>query len=166
MQETPYLANREHLIERYGYLPLLSCGQPGYLHLLLSISRLRKFTAGEVIAIEGEYDHWAYILLEGEIAILRGEEELARLETPGDTFCEQVLVDLEPRSATVEAVSESLCLAIDGARVREMARADRDAFNAVFFRLLAETLSARLRHSNDSLLHLQRALDECRRAGS
>ncbi len=159
MEESPYLAQREHLIERYGYLPLLGCGSPDYLKRLLAISRLRKFQGGEVVAIEGEYDHWAYILLSGEVVVLKGERELARLSTPGDTFGEQVLVDLEPRSATVEAVAESLCLAIDGALVSRMARSELDAFNAVFFRLLAETLSARLRASNERLLSLQQALD-------
>lgn len=161
MEESPYLAKREHLIERYGYLPLLGCNNPGYLRSLLAISRLRKFQAGEVIAIEGEYDHWAYILLSGEVAILKGERELARLDTPGDTFGEQVLVDLRPRSATVEAVAETLCLAIDGALVCQMDRPERDAFNAIFFQLLAETLSARLRAVDEELLRLQAALEAC-----
>ncbi len=162
MEESPYLVKREHLIERYGYLPLLGCGSPDYLKRLLAISRLRKFQAGEVIAIEGEYDHWAYILLDGEVLILKGDQELARLEVPGDTFGEQVLIDLEPRSATVEAVGESLCLAIDGALVSRMEHSERDSFNAIFFRLLAETLSARLRASNEKILQLQQALEASR----
>ncbi len=161
MEETPYLAHREHLIERYGYLPLLGSSNPDYLRRLLSIARLRKFQAGEVIAIEGEYDHWAYILLDGEVSILKGDRELARLETPGDTFGEQVLIDLRPRSATMEAVSETLCLAIDGALVGRMPRPERDAFNAIFFQLLAEALSARLRDANETLIRLQEALEDC-----
>jgi len=161
MEESPYLARREQLIARYGYLPLLGCDNPVYLGQLLAISRLRKFQAGEVIAIEGEYDHWAYILLDGEVCVLKDERELARLDSPGDTFGEQVLIDLEPRSATVEAVSETLCLAIDGALVSRMERNERDSFNAIFFRLLAETLSGRLRASNEKILQLQQALDAC-----
>ncbi len=160
MEETPYLTGRAHLIERYGYLPLLGCEQPDYLERLLAISRLRKFQPGEVIAIEGEYDHWAYILLDGEVCVLKQEQELARLNEPGTTFGEQVLIDLEPRSATVEAVAETLCLAIDGAQVQHLPRAERDAFCAVFFRLLAESLSARLRASNEKILELQEALNE------
>lgn len=160
MEETPYLTNREHLIERYGYLTLLGCGSHEYLECLLEISRLRKFQAGEVIAIEGEYDSWAYILLDGEVSILKGDQELARLFTPGDTFGEQVLIDLYPRSATVEAMTETLCLAIDGDRVNGMKNHERDSFNAVFFHLLAETLSGRLRASNEKILQLQQALDE------
>ena len=160
MEESPYLTNREHLIEKYGYLPLLGCDDRRYLELLLSFSKLRKYEMGEVITLEGEYDNWVYILLSGEVSVIKGEQELARIDTPGDAFGEQVLIDYRPRSATVEATTDTICLAIDSSRINELEEVDRDKFNTVFFRLLAETLSTKLRAVNQQLLTLQQELDE------
>ncbi|HFQ91493.1 MAG TPA: cyclic nucleotide-binding domain-containing protein [Chromatiales bacterium] len=160
MDESPYLANREHLIEKYGYLPLLGCEDRRYLELLLRFSKLRKYDMGEVITLEGEYDNWVYILLSGEVSVSKDEQELARIDTPGDAFGEQVLIDYRPRSATVEATADTICLAIDSSRISELEEADRDKFNTVFFRLLAETLSTKLRAVNQQLLILQQALEE------
>lgn len=160
MEESPYLAKREHLIEKYGYLPLLGCDDPRYLELLMTFSKLRKYELGEVVTREGEYDNWVYILLSGEVSIIKDDQELARIDTPGDAFGEQVLIDYRPRSATVEATVDTICLAIDSSRINELDETDRDKFNTVFFRLLAETLSAKLRAVNQQLLLLQQELNE------
>jgi len=160
MEESPYLTNREHLIEKYGYLPLLGCDDQRYLELLLSFSKLQKYDAGEVITLEGEYDNWVYILLAGEVSVIKGDQELARIDTPGDAFGEQVLIDYRPRSATVESATDTICLAIDSSKISQMKEEDRDKFNTIFFRLLAETLSSKLRAVNQQLLSLQEELDE------
>lgn len=160
MEESPYLTNRENLIEKYGYLPLLGCDDRHYLEMLLSFSKLQKYEAGEVITQEGEYDNWVYILLAGEVSVIKGDQELARIDTPGDTFGEQVLIDYRPRSATVESATNVICLAINSSKINQLKEEDRDKFSTVFFRLLAETLSTKLRAVNQQLLLLQNKLDE------
>lgn len=162
MEESPYLTGREHLIAKYGYLSFFGSRDEKYLASLLSISKLQRYDAGELLTVEGEYDAWIYIILSGEVRVCKQGEEIARLSRPGETVGELGLIDHAPRSATVEALDETLCLAIDGDKIEEMEEAQRDAFLAVFYRILAETLAGRLRATSAELAQTRRELDQCR----
>jgi len=100
--------------ELAGVLPALT---PTQLARVVSRLSPRSYAAGTVIVREGEPADDFYILIEGEVAILKrgtqGESlELARLQ-PGAYFGEIGLLHNVPRTATVQAVTPVKVLALD-----------------------------------------------------
>ena len=67
----------------------------------------RRFTAGEVLLAEGGEDSELYVLIEGEVEVLKGEIQVNTQSEPGAIFGElAVLLDI-PHTATVRAVTPS-----------------------------------------------------------
>lgn len=93
----------------------------------LSIRR-EHFEPGKVIFHEGDRGHWLYIVLDGEVEVVRGGPEhaaivVARLQR-GDCFGEMALVSDMPRTATVRTCTPVNVVAID-----------REAFQTLFANL-------------------------------
>jgi putative ABC transport system ATP-binding protein len=65
----------------------------------------RHFAASETVIRAGETGEEFFLILEGEVEVIRAEHEVARLG-PGDFFGEVALISGEPRNATVVAVAE------------------------------------------------------------
>lgn len=90
--------------------------------------RREHFEPGELIFREGDQGDRLYILVNGEVEVLReapgrGEATLRRLG-PGECFGEIALVQDSPRTATVRAATAVNLLAVD-----------REAFQALFAHL-------------------------------
>jgi NADH dehydrogenase len=87
--------------------------------------RREHFEAGQVVFHEGDRGDWLYIVLDGEVEVLRavpggGEVSLRRLGR-GECFGEIALVGDRPRTATVRSVTAVDVLALD-----------REAFQVLF----------------------------------
>ncbi len=87
--------------------------------------RREHFEPNETICREGDRGDWLYVVLDGEVEVLRevegqGAVPLRRLG-PGDCFGEIALISDRPRSATVRSLTGVNVLAVD-----------RDAFHALF----------------------------------
>jgi NADH dehydrogenase len=87
--------------------------------------RREHFEAGEVVFREGDHGDWLYVVVDGEVEVVKAvpgqrEAPLRRLG-PGECFGEIALVSDQPRSATVRSVTGANLLAMD-----------RDAFQALF----------------------------------
>jgi HEAT repeat protein len=112
------------------------------------IAREHTYPAGEVIFRENEMGDTLYIIVEGQVRVLKGEEAvtLAVLQER-DCFGEMAILDGEPRSATVETMRE--------ARLLEIARED---FNQLLLArpqigfALIKNLNRRLRQTNAKLI--------------
>jgi CRP-like cAMP-binding protein len=85
------------------------------------------------------------------VSVHRDGVEINRLSRSGDVFGEMGVVEAAPRSATVKAVSASVCLSLDGSVMDRFKPEERMVFEAVFHRVAAESLSARLRKADDEL---------------
>lgn len=160
MQESSYLKGRDDLIESLKKVPFLRSYADRFLKKILELSKLRRYLADEIITRQGEYDSWLYVILTGEVRVVRDEEEIARLDAKGGTFGELAMIDGKARSASVYAtVDNTTCLAIDGAFLDRLEQHDRMEFEAVYYRLLAEILAHRLRSTSSELSRTKQVLE-------
>ena len=83
MRESPYLKNRDDLIGTLRKIPFLSSYEIKFLRKILELSKLRIYGADEIITRQGEYDTWLYVILSGEVRVVKDEEEIARLDAQG-----------------------------------------------------------------------------------
>ena len=76
-------------------------------------ARRHNVRPGERVIEEGKPGHEMCLVASGELSVVKSrgavQEELARIE-PGDSFGEVALVDCEPRSASVVALTPSILL--------------------------------------------------------
>lgn len=92
-------------------VPLLrQCGAEVLEHIA-DVSGEQPFADGDAIVLQGQVGNGLYIVTSGEVRIVAGGEELARLG-PGEFFGELSVIDQQPRNATVYAVGPTACLAL------------------------------------------------------
>jgi CRP/FNR family cyclic AMP-dependent transcriptional regulator len=119
---------------------------------LLANGRREPIAAGTVLIREGQPITAVYIVLEGVFRVAVGtppSQEVARLSA-GEVVGEMSFVDSHPPSATVQAVTDGVVLAL--ARPLLDARLTQNpAFAGRFYRSLAVFLADRLRHTTRRL---------------
>ena len=104
--------------------------------------------AGEVVFREGDEARDMYVVVSGEMEILkrskRGIDARVALLGPGDWFGEMSIVDVQPRSATVRALAPARLLRITAADLDALYRFDLKSYALIVLNLARE-LSRRLR---------------------
>jgi len=78
---------------------------------LEDIGRVVEHAAGHTIIDQGESGAGFHMILTGEVKVVRGGRTVARLG-PGEVFGEMALIDGGPRTATVEAETDTTTFAI------------------------------------------------------
>ena len=164
MQESPYLAGNGFLAEKLQRLPFLGSVSEKYIQDILRLSKIRKFDDGEVITEEKSYDNWVYILFSGAVKIEKDGKGIARLDEVGSTFGELSAIDGKARSASVEAIGPTVCLAIDTSFMNETAEPLEQAlFVSVLYKLFAEVIAQHLRSTNEELVRVRSELEMLKR---
>jgi CRP-like cAMP-binding protein len=79
------------------------------LEKLASSMRERRFSTGDHVVTEGEQGLGFFVIAEGTATVDVGGQERRQLG-PGDSFGEIALLDDGPRTATVTADSDLVCL--------------------------------------------------------
>jgi CRP/FNR family transcriptional regulator, cyclic AMP receptor protein len=126
-------------------VPLFSSLKPKQLKTVAAGGKDLFYSPGQYIVEEGAAGVGFYLILDGHVRVRKGKKALAELKT-GEFFGEMSLFDSEPRSATVEAVTDTKCLIISSWAFMGMVKSDPDiAVN------LMKELAARLRLSNKAL---------------
>ena len=92
-------------------MPLFSKLQERELLRIMQVAEVLEFNAGEDVVREGDRGDELFIVTEGNLAILRGEQVLSEVG-PGEHFGEMALIRSTPRSATVRALERSELIAI------------------------------------------------------
>lgn len=116
-----------------------------------SSDSVRTFEAGDIIFREGEDSREMFVVLEGQIEIVkispRGDVKLATLSR-GEFLGEMSLLESLPRSATARAVNKVKLLAIHpGGFLLKIRRDPTFAFE------IMQTLSRRIRVTNETLIN-------------
>ena len=152
MQESVFLDGNNSLFDSIKTIPILKKFEQQELNTLLEMSKIRKYTPGEIIVEEGRSDTWLYFLIHGCVKISKKGREVACLERKGEIFGEMGAMDSSRRSASVHAMKETACLATDIFYLEKLTGNEKLAFGYVFYRLMSEILAQRLRQTTESLL--------------
>ncbi len=102
------------LIQKAAFLQRVPLAAKWGAHALISFARratMSVYDEGAVLIHEGEDNKFFYVLYEGELAVRRGREEVARLH-PGDFFGEIGALQNSVATATIVACGEARCLAM------------------------------------------------------
>jgi len=166
MIESKYLKENIENIQKLMAIPALKNFETKSLGKLLRLSKIRQYEHGEVIIREGDLDPWLYFLLSGKIKISKAGHEIGTIDRKGEIFGEMRIVDSMKRSASVNAVGKTICLAVDTSaknRISDQDPTDEKLdFLLLLYRIFAEYMSIRLRLTNEELI---RAKKEVRRLG-
>jgi CRP/FNR family cyclic AMP-dependent transcriptional regulator len=137
---------------------LLSAGE---LEVIAGIAEERKFAAGESLFREGDPGDGVYLLLSGEIEVVKSaggsERALARLAS-GGVLGEMSLLTNDTRSATGRACVETSVVRIPAARFRTLLAEGAPAALKVTAGL-GEVLARRLAATNAKVMELAEKLE-------
>ncbi len=141
-------------VEVLSRSPLFEMLSASELEFVADLSRPRRFAVGEIIFEEGELGDSLYVIVEGEVEVLRKNEDgqlkvLTTLKAPS-FFGEMSLIDKEYRSATVRSKSESMLLHLTADNLVLFRKQYRDGFTFLVINI-ARVLSGRLRDANARL---------------
>gem|GEM_PF-262481 len=119
-----------------------------FLEHLVSILSTVRVKPGEIVFREGDAAREMYLVLDGEIEILkkshRGRETRVAILGPNDCFGEMSIIDLQPRSATARALGPAHLLKISTEEMDALYRHDLKSYTLIVLNL-ARDLSRRLR---------------------
>jgi CRP-like cAMP-binding protein len=107
-----------------------------------------RFATGDVVFREGDPARCLYVLLEGEVEVVKRShgtrEHRVAVLGPTDCFGEMSLIDVQPRSATVRAISPLRVLRVNSEDFDRLYRQDVKSYALVALNI-ARDLSRRLR---------------------
>ncbi|MFT3773481.1 MAG: cyclic nucleotide-binding domain-containing protein [Minicystis sp.] len=116
-----------------------------------------ELAAGTVVFKEGDNGREMYVILDGEIEVLRkskrGHEARVAILGPGDWFGEMSILDVLPRSATTRALAPTRLLRMSAHDLDALYRKDLKAYS-LFVLNVAREMSRRLRVADGLLAEL------------
>jgi CRP-like cAMP-binding protein len=111
-------ASMEMVFQLHG-IPLFAGLSTEQLLPVASVSQRTVAQPGEVICEQGAMGDKLYLILQGEVEVVRDGQRLATLG-PADCFGEMAILDGSPRSATVRALGEVALIATARADFRDL----------------------------------------------
>ena len=105
-----------------------------------------QYDANESIFAEGDYGDSLFIVVNGNVKIHKGEQELAMLGK-GTCLGEMALLDDEPRSADATVTEDSVLFRIEQEGFYEVMGSQSDIMEGII-----KLLTGRLRVANDKLM--------------
>lgn len=128
------------------------------LDLLLSMLAERRFETGVTVVAEGEPGRSMFIVHFGKLEVTRrsGAERVIHMAVlePGDFFGEMTLIEMQNRSATVVAQSETVLYELTARQLYTYYKADVHAYVIVMQNINRE-LCRRLRRADNRIAELQ-----------
>lgn len=161
MKEFAYIHEEGPLPEMLSNIPFLESFQAGHLNDILYSSYFIECEPGEVIIEEGQEDTRIFILLTGELNVIKDDELIATVSTSGEVFGELAIISDETRSASVVAKTGVHCLCIDQKFLSEIRpEKDNPSYYAAFYGFLSKVLAKRLKDCSDHLAQVEKELED------
>jgi CRP-like cAMP-binding protein len=131
----------EEVVQLKRNVPFLSDLTVEEIQDLLRVARVRIYRESQVLFKEGEAADGMYVLLKGDAKVEKrlqqGDQLVLSKLKAGDVVGEMGLLEYEPRSATVRAVTPCTTLFLESAAFDEMRRRYHPAAMKVLKRLCA-----------------------------
>ncbi len=118
------------------------------LKVLAEISEEVIFSADESIISQSDYGTCMFLIVDGTVKIHSGDKVLATLGEKG-YFGELSIIDGEPRSASVSAISDCLLLKIDNEDFHHILSIHPDSAMAVMKALTRDLREARIETNHE-----------------
>ncbi|MDR2029096.1 MAG: cyclic nucleotide-binding domain-containing protein [Treponema sp.] len=106
-----------------------------------------SYESGADIIVEGTPNDKIRFILEGRVAVLKGDIILSEFGE-GDAFGEMEVLDVMPSVATIRALSATRVMSISNRALREIYKTDAKSFSLMIMNL-ARDLSRRLRRMDE-----------------
>ena len=159
VQEYAYIHDEDDVPETLKEVPFLEAFSKEHLDQVLHASAFIECEPGDVIIAEGDEASRIFILLAGEVAVVKGGDQLVTMNQTGDIFGELAALEDEVRSASVVAVKEAFCLAVDQKFLEHvMPKDDNAPFYAALYEFIAKLTTKRLKATSDYLAEIDMEL--------
>jgi CRP/FNR family cyclic AMP-dependent transcriptional regulator len=145
-------------------LPIFRGLSSDELDMVSQLLRSVRFTAGEVVALQGEVTSTMYIIAEGTCQVSMNIEEddapyvLAELEA-GECIGEMALVEIQPRSATISAMTDVSLLSLTNADFLTLYEENLHTYSMILLNV-SRDISRRLRRANGVIVKCTKAIRE------
>jgi CRP-like cAMP-binding protein len=110
--------------------------------------KIERYKPMDIVIQEGDYGKWVYMLLSGSVKVVKQGAEICTLEKQGDIIGEIGAVKTMPRSASVIAIKNTICLAINLGAIENMSGEEKtdylQRFNDFFTPLIESRLQKTL----------------------
>jgi len=128
-----------------GRAPIFAALSERELRSLAKVVKVVSFPANGRVVKQGEPGIGFYMILDGETEVRQGNRTLARLG-PGQFFGEMTLLDEQPRSADVIAVTDAECAVLSRWEFWGFAKGEPAVLQGVL-----KEMARRLRETNRAL---------------
>jgi CRP-like cAMP-binding protein len=126
-------------------VPIFSSCTPAEIAAIAAVAQDSGFQPGQIIVTQGTPGQAFYLILAGRVEIIRDGQSLGAFG-PGDFFGEMSLLDHAPRSATIKAVDQTLCMMLSSWDFKAVL----EKYPSIAVKLL-EVLSRRLRVADERM---------------
>lgn len=161
VQEYAYIHDEDDIPATFLEVPFLESFSKEHLDQVLHASAFIECDPGDVVIAEGDEASRIFILLAGEVAVMKGGDQLVTMNQTGDIFGELAALEDEVRSASVVAVRDTFCLAVDQRFLEDiMPKADNPHFYASLYEFIAKLTTKRLKATSAYLAKVDMELRE------
>lgn len=128
------------------------------LDKIISFLKTERFKKGTAVMREKEIGDKMYLITEGKVGILkysikdRKDEQITTLGG-GDSFGEMELIDIQPRTATVRALTDLQTVSLSNHDLLKLSHEDLEAFSIILINI-ARIISRRLRKTDEMLVSI------------
>lgn len=142
----------KNIIEQFKQISLFQAIPEKYLTELYSLSEERVLKKGDYLFHEGDHSCEFFWIIQGEVEILKKdaesqiEHQLSVLEE-GNTIGELTIIDREPRSASVRALTDVKVLCIPFHIIEKLSETHQEMKD--FYQTIYKSISNRLRVTNE-----------------
>lgn len=159
VKEFAYIHDEDNIPDMLREVPFLESFSKEHLDDVLHSSAIVEADPGDVIVAEGDDACRIFVLLSGDVDVVKDGNVLVTMRQAGDIFGELAALENERRSASVVARTRAFCLAVDQRFLEyAMPKEEHPSFYASLFEFIAKLTAKRLKATSEVLSRVDREL--------